>query len=322
MLDLGGIPLPARASAARDDPLILGGGPCATTRSRWPTSSTPSWSARAKRWCTRSADAVAAWKRSGASRSDLLWLLAEIAGVYVPSLFRVRATIRRPRARRVRAALPGYEKVDAAGDARPEPALHQRRRTPIVPFMQTVHDRLPLEMQRGCTRGCRFCQVGMITPPDAPARSQRRPPHRREGPRTRPATRRWGFLSLSAGDYSCIDGVLDDFFDEFGPENVGISLPSLAHRDDDRARSPQQIKRMRKSGFTVAPEAATERMRRRHQQGQRGGGPAARGRHHLRGGLGPGEVLLHDRAARARRDEDVARHRPLCAQALRAGQRS
>src|SRR5256885_13709284 len=70
-----------------------------------------------------------------------------------------------------------------------------------------------------------------------------------------------GFLSLSAGDYSCIDGVLEDFFDEFGPENVGISLPSL-RTETMSEKLASQIKRVRKSGFTVAPEAATERMRR------------------------------------------------------------
>src|SRR5438874_7572421 len=69
-----------------------------------------------------------------------------------------------------------------------------------------------------------------------------------------------GFLSLSAGDYSCIDGVLEDFFDEFGPENVGISLPSL-RTETMSPHLAEQIKRVRKSGFTVAPEAATERMR-------------------------------------------------------------
>ena len=70
-----------------------------------------------------------------------------------------------------------------------------------------------------------------------------------------------GFLSLSAGDYSCIDGVLEDFFDELGPENVGISLPSL-RTETMSERLAKQIGRVRKSGFTVAPEAASERMRR------------------------------------------------------------
>ncbi|HYV65016.1 MAG TPA: TIGR03936 family radical SAM-associated protein, partial [Myxococcales bacterium] len=70
-----------------------------------------------------------------------------------------------------------------------------------------------------------------------------------------------GFLSLSAGDYSCINGVLEDFLGEFGPENVGISLPSL-RTETMNERLAEQIGRVRKSGFTVAPEAATERMRR------------------------------------------------------------
>ena len=256
MLELGGIALHA-GERRRDDPLILGGGPCTYNPEPVADFFDAFVIGEGEEVVHEISDAVAAWKRSGAPRQDLLWLLAEISGVYVPSLFRVHYGEDR--------AISGYEPLKPGYDnivrrVIPDLNLVPQAEKPIVPFMQAVHDRLPLEIQRGCTRGCRFCQVGMITRP-----TRQRDPNdvRRIAEKGLEATgyEEVGFLSLSAGDYSCIDGVLEDFFDEFGPENVGISLPSL-RTETMSERLASQIKRVRKSGFTVAPEAATERMRR------------------------------------------------------------
>ncbi|HZR09046.1 MAG TPA: TIGR03960 family B12-binding radical SAM protein [Myxococcales bacterium] len=256
MLDLGGIALHA-ADRQRDDPLILGGGPCTYNPEPVADFFDAFVIGEGEEVVHEISDAVAAWKRSGAPRQDLLWLLAEISGVYVPSLFRVRYGDDRTIAA-YEPLKPGYDNI--VRRVIPDLNLVPQAEKPIVPFMQAVHDRLPLEIQRGCTRGCRFCQVGMITRP-----TRQRDPNdvRRIAEKGLEATgyEEVGFLSLSAGDYSCIDGVLEDFFDEFGPENVGISLPSL-RTETMSERLASQIKRVRKSGFTVAPEAATERMRR------------------------------------------------------------
>ncbi|MFL5311363.1 MAG: TIGR03960 family B12-binding radical SAM protein [Myxococcales bacterium] len=256
MLELGGVPL-ASADRGRDDPLVLGGGPCAYNPEPVADFFDALVVGEGEEAIHEIDDVVLDWKRSGGSRQDLLWHLAEIPGVYVPSLFRPRYG-----ADRTLAALdplkPGYETV--VRRVIPDLNLVPQAEKPIVPFMQTVHDRLPLEIQRGCTRGCRFCQVGMITRPTR----QRDPNQVRRIAETGLLATGYeevGFLSLSAGDYSCINGVLEDFFDEFGAENVGISLPSL-RTETMNARLAQQIGRVRKSGFTVAPEAATERMRR------------------------------------------------------------
>src|SRR3954470_9795714 len=256
MLDLSGIALRA-SERTRDDPLILGGGPCTYNPEPVADFFDAFVIGEGEEVVHEISDAVSAWKRSNAPREELLWLLAEIPGVYVPSLFRVRygadGTIAA-----YEPLKPGYDNV--VRRVIPDLNLVPQAEKPIVPFMQTVHDRLPLEIQRGCTRGCRFCQVGMITRP-----TRQRDPNdvRRIAEQGLEATgyEEVGFLSLSAGDYSCIDGVLEDFFDEFGPENVGISLPSL-RTETMSERLAGQIKRVRKSGFTVAPEAATERMRR------------------------------------------------------------
>ena len=256
MLELGGIALDA-SDRRREDPLILGGGPCTYNPEPVADFFDAFVIGEGEEVVHEISDAVADWKRGRGPREDLRWLLAEIPGVYVPSLFRPHynddGTLR------VYEALkPGYDNV--VRRVIPDLNLVPQAEKPIVPFMQTVHDRLPLEIQRGCTRGCRFCQVGMITRP-----TRQRDPNdvRRIAEQGLEATgyEEVGFLSLSAGDYSCIDSVLEDFFDELGPENVGISLPSL-RTETMSEKLASQIKRVRKSGFTVAPEAATERMRR------------------------------------------------------------
>ncbi|HEY5677600.1 MAG TPA: TIGR03960 family B12-binding radical SAM protein, partial [Myxococcales bacterium] len=256
MLDLGGIAL-LSSERTRDDPLVLGGGPCTYNPEPVADFFDAFVIGEGEEVVHEISDAVASWKASGAPRKDLLWLLAEIPGVYVPSLFRVHYGADRTISR-YQPLKPGYESI--VRRVIPDLNLVPQAEKPIVPFMQAVHDRLPLEIQRGCTRGCRFCQVGMITRP-----TRQRDPNevRRIAEKGLASTgyEEVGFLSLSAGDYSCIDGVLEDFFDEFGPENVGISLPSL-RTETMSERLARQIKRVRKSGFTVAPEAATERMRR------------------------------------------------------------
>ncbi|TMA19244.1 MAG: TIGR03960 family B12-binding radical SAM protein, partial [Deltaproteobacteria bacterium] len=256
MLELGGVALFTK-DRTRDDPLILGGGPCTYNPEPIADFFDAFVIGEGEEVVHEISDAVAAWKKTRSSRQDLLWLLAEIPGVYVPSLFRVHYNPDRTIAR-YEPLKPGYESI--VRRVIPDLNLVPQAEKPIVPFMQTIHDRLPLEIQRGCTRGCRFCQVGMITRPTR----QRDPNEVRKIAEKGLETTGYeevGFLSLSAGDYSCIDGVLEDFFDEFGPENVGISLPSL-RTETMSPHLAEQIKRVRKSGFTVAPEAATERMRR------------------------------------------------------------
>src|SRR4051812_13943887 len=256
MLDLGAVPL-FTADRRRDDPLILGGGPCTYNPEPVADFFDAFVIGEGEEVVHEISDAVAAWKRSNAPREELLWLLAEIPGVYVPSLFKPHYRIDKT-IERYEPLKPGYDSI--VRRVIPDLNLVPQAEKPIVPFMQTGHDRLPLEIQRGCTRGCRFCQVGMITRPTR----QRDPNEVRkiaESGLQSTGYEEVGFLSLSAGDYSCIDGVLEDFFDELGPENVGISLPSL-RTETMSERLTQQIKRVRKSGFTVAPEAATERMRR------------------------------------------------------------
>ena len=314
MLELGGVPLLARDRSA-SDPLIIGGGPCSYNPEPVADFFDAVVVGEGEEVIHEISETVLAWKRGQQRRQDLLWLLAEIPGVYVPSLFKVHYRADKT-IERYEPLKPGYETI--VRRVVPDLNLVPQADKPIVPFMQTVHDRLPLEIQRGCTRGCRFCQVGMITRPTR----QRDPNEVRTIAEKGLATTGYeevGFLSLSAGDYSCINGVLEDFFDDLGPENVGISLPSL-RTETMNERLAEQIGRVRKSGFTVAPEAATERMRRVINKGNKE------------------EDLLHavDSIFRAgwdlvkfyfmiglptERDEDVRAIVQLCAAALRRGRK-
>ena len=260
LLDLSGIPLLA-AERTDDDPLVVGGGPCAFNPEPVADFFDCFAVGEGEEVSLEIADAVAAsgFRRGGATRRELLERLARIPGVYVPCFFAPRYDP----VSRVLVAIeplrPGYEKVErrVMPDLNALPTSAYTR--PIVPFMQTVHDRLPIEIQRGCTRGCRFCQVGMITRPTR----QREP---KEVLRLAEIGLRAsgyeevGLLSLSSGDYAPLNGLLDDFLARWEGERIAMSLPSLRTETMSDALA-KKIARIRKTGFTLAPEAATERMR-------------------------------------------------------------
>ena len=258
LLDLAGIPLLAAERGPRD-PLVLGGGPCAMNPEPVADFFDAFAVGEGEDVVHEIADAVVAWKGSGAPRSDLLLSLARLEGVYVPSLFRPRYDPRTRALAALEPLLPGYEKVSR----RVMPDLDLLSTSayvrPIVPFMQTVHDRLPIELQRGCTRGCRFCQVGMITRPTR----QRSPKQILQLAETGLAASGYeevGLLSLSSGDYDALNPLLDDFLARWEGEKISMSLPSLRTETMNDALA-KKIARIRKTGFTLAPEAATERMR-------------------------------------------------------------
>jgi radical SAM family uncharacterized protein/radical SAM-linked protein len=258
LLDQAGIPLLA-AARGEGDPLVLGGGPCAVNPEPVADFFDALVVGDGEEAVHEVADAVAAWRGSGSSRRALLERLARVDGVYVPSFFAPRYDPATRALAAMEPLLPGYEKVSR----RVMPDLNALSTTayerPLVPFMQTVHDRLPIEIQRGCTRGCRFCQVGMITRPTR----QRDPAgvlRLAETGLRASGYEEVGLLSLSSGDYACLNPLLDDFLARWEGERIAMSLPSLRTETMNDALAAK-IARIRKTGFTLAPEAATERMR-------------------------------------------------------------
>lgn len=196
-------------------------------------------------------------KQNGLSKADLLTRLSAIQGVYVPSLFEPVYTD----SGTIQAILPlreGYGSVRRRVVADLSCIDHLMR--PLVPNAGIVHDRLGVEIARGCTRGCRFCQAGIIYRPVR----ERTPEQIMEIARCGLAATGFdelALLSLSTGDYSCIEPLLTDLMNRFADAHVSVSMPSMRVGTLTQTLM-DQIRRVRKTGFTLAPEAGSERMRR------------------------------------------------------------
>jgi len=238
MLDLGGIPLYA-AQREEGAPLIIAGGPCAFN----PRPMAPFFDAFAvgegEEVIGEISRAVIGGKERGCPRSELLSLLAGIDGVWVPSLHGDEKRIKK----RAVADLDDWR-----GPSRP-----------IVPIVGTIHDRITLEVARGCTRGCRFCQAGMVWRP-VRERSPGRLEEMAEEMLAATGHDELSLLSLSSGDYSCIEHLLTALMNRYYDSRVALALPSL-RVETLTDTLINQIKRVRKTSFTLAPEAGTQRLR-------------------------------------------------------------
>jgi radical SAM family uncharacterized protein len=201
-------------------------------------------------------DTVKRGKMTGASRFDLLRALANIPGVYVPRFYEV-TYLEDGTVETVTPTLPEAKPVITkrmVAKLPPPPTKF------IVPNIEVVHNRAPVEIMRGCTRGCRFCHAGMIVRP-VRERSVEEVVKAAEE-----AIRSTGFeelalMSLSSSDFSRIVELVTAIGEKFAGEHLSVSLPSL-RIESVSIDLMERLKDRRTSGFTLAPEAATERMRR------------------------------------------------------------
>jgi radical SAM family uncharacterized protein len=254
LIDLAGLPL---FSAERDErhPLIIAGGHATYNPEPMHAFIDAFVIGEGEEVIHDIVQAHQAWKRSGASRYDLLVALAQIWGVYVPALYEAHyetdGVFSHIEKRVDEAPLPVVKRIVAK---LPPPTTRL-----LVPYIDTVHNRVPIEIMRGCTRGCRFCQAGMITRP------VRERPVDEILDAIEEALRRTGFeeiglLSLSSSDYTHILELVQKVSERFAGRNLKVSLPSL-RIESFSVELMDALKDSRRSGFTLAPEAATERMR-------------------------------------------------------------
>ena len=189
-------------------------------------------------------------------RQRTLEKLAAIAGVYVPSFFAPRYDMH-GKLLAIDALKKGYEKIQRC--ILPDLETSKTPEKPLVPLVRIVHDRLGIEVARGCTRGCRFCQAGIIYRPVRECTADRVMELAEKG-MAAAGFEELALLSLSTGDYSCLSPLLGRLMDRFVKEYVSVSMPSMRVG----TLTPEimnQIKRVRKTGFTLAPEAGSDRLR-------------------------------------------------------------
>ncbi|MEF3169322.1 MAG: TIGR03960 family B12-binding radical SAM protein [Deltaproteobacteria bacterium] len=256
ILDLAGVPLRSRDRKDPSLPLVLGGGSSASN----PEPVAPFFDAiligDGEEAIVEIAEAVRDGRTEGVPKRELLHALSRIEGIYVPEFSDVRygpdGSFREmvplePGAGPVRRRIVS----DLAKVPFPD--------RPLVPFAPIVHDRLGVEIARGCTRGCRFCQAGILYRP-----VRERPPGlvldlMERGLRAS-GFEEASFLSLSTGDYRCIEPVLAQVMARHQEDRVSVSLPSL-RVGTLTPEIMELVGKVRKTGFTLAPEAGSERLR-------------------------------------------------------------
>ncbi len=254
VLDLSGIAFRAQ-DRQEGDPLVLAGGSCSMNPEPVADFFDAVVLGDGEEIILEIADQLVAAKADRLSRQETLQRLATIAGVYVPQLFEPQYDGHRFLC--VKPLLEKYECVErrVLPELPPVSVLDH----PLVPLVKPVHDRLGVEIARGCTRGCRFCQAGMIYRPVRERSEDDILQLARHG------IKNSGFdelalLSLSTGDFSCLPSLLVQMMDHFTKEYVSVSMPSM-RVGTLTPEVIEQIKRVRKTGFTVAPEAGTDRLR-------------------------------------------------------------
>ena len=256
VLDLAQIPLEA-SQRTKEHPFVIGGGPCTYNPEPLADFFDLFYIGEGEVQYDALLDLYKEWKVSDASREDFLKKASQIPGIYVPSLYSVSYKEDGTIDKMIPLCPETPEKVkkqlvlDVTTSSYPE--------KPVVPFIKATQDRVVLEIQRGCIRGCRFCQAGMLY----------RPTRERDLEMLKKAAyamlKNTGYeeislSSLSSSDYSHLKELVTFLIDEFGSKDINISLPSL-RIDAFSLDVMGKVQDVRKSSLTFAPEAGSQRLR-------------------------------------------------------------
>lgn len=256
MLDLAGVPI-LSAARGHGDPFVLGGGPCAYNPEPVADIFDFFVLGEGEEATGEVLDTYTVWRKSGGDRADFLRAVSTIPGVYVPSLYDIEYNDDRT----IKAIKPKYDGVPAKITKRIVRDL-DRAYFPdkmIVPFTAIVHDRIMLEVFRGCPHGCRFCQAGFVYRPMR-EKSPERLLESAEKLVDSTGYDEISLVSLSISDYSELGDLTERLTEKMSPRMVGISLPSL-RVDSFSLELMEKAGQVRKSGLTFAPEAGTQRLR-------------------------------------------------------------
>ncbi len=255
MLKLGGIPLWA-SERTEQHPIVIAGGPCACNVEPLADLLDAVVLGEGEDVTVEVCRVLQQGKGEGVSKQQLLRRLADIDGVYVPSLYKPRYG--------ADGEFLGVEALDGAPlPVRKASVVNFAETTPptnfVVPLIGTIHDRAQIEILRGCVRGCRFCQAGFIYRPFR----ERSPEQLCKAAKTLCDNTGYdeiALTSLSSSDHTEIEQLLSGLIDWTKDENINMSLPSL--RVDNFSESlAHKLATVRKSGLTFAPEAGTQRLR-------------------------------------------------------------
>jgi radical SAM family uncharacterized protein len=254
LLDLAGIPL-FSFQRTGDHPLVIAGGHATYNPEPMHAFIDAFVIGEGEEVIHEIIEAYQDWAKRSAPRQDLLLALSQLWGVYVPSLYQAHyhadGTFSHIEKQVDDVPLPVVKRIVAK-----LPPPHTRF---LVPYVDTVHNRAPIEIMRGCTRGCRFCHAGMVTRP------VRERPVEQVVDAIQSAVENTGFeevslLSLSSSDYTQVVKLVENVAERFSGQHLSVSLPSL-RIETVSVELMDALKDARRSGFTLAPEAATENLR-------------------------------------------------------------
>ena len=256
VLDLSQIPLHSE-DRTEQDPIVIGGGPCAYNPEPLAPFFDMFYIGEGETVYFELMDRYKENKKKGGSRRDFLEMAAEIEGIYVPAFYDVTYKEDGTIDRFVPNNPHAKERITKQLVVNMDDATYLEK--PVVPFIKVTQDRVVLELQRGCMRGCRFCQAGNVY---RPLREHGLDYLKSYAKKMLKSTghEEISLSSLSSSDYSCLEGIVNFLIDEYKGKGVNISLPSL-RIDAFSLDVMSKVQDIRKSSLTFAPEAGSQRLR-------------------------------------------------------------